>query len=128
MRVGPTAGEPWSPTFADALLAPRRYVGSEGDERPQDLDGQSVADIAVNARHQRSVMDDPNLAGVGPSAEFRVEAAGQCVSVPLIATLRLLNCWSHLLPADRITEYEPPPNVATFFVRLLIKREPAAGL
>jgi hypothetical protein len=48
-------------------------------------------------------------------------------SVPLMATLRLSNRSLLGLCCEAITEYEPPPNVATLVVELLIKREPVAG-
>ena len=49
-------------------------------------------------------------------------------SVPLMATLRLSNRRSTLLTGLWITEYEPPPNVATLAVELLTRREPPAGV
>jgi hypothetical protein len=48
---------------------PRRRFCLEGDQRHQNLDGQSVADVAVNTRHQCSVVDDSNLAGVTGRSE-----------------------------------------------------------
>src|SRR5687768_4528161 len=56
----------------------------EGDERYQDLDGQSLAVVAVDTRRQRSVIEDLNLAGVtGRSVcirgECRLEISVKCV-------------------------------------------------